>query len=456
MLLLGLGVNQGGIGIARYLCRSGAEVTVTDLQPADRLTGALEELSGLPIQFSLGGHRETDVDQAEIIVRNPGVPADSPWLQRARANQVRIEMEMTLFFRECEGRIIGITGTKGKTTTSTMVASMLKHSRCDTVLAGNMGRSALDELPNITAATQVVIELSSFQLEGLDEHRLGPRIALITNISPDHLDRYRSFDEYARTKMTIFEHLPAHGWRIFSRNDEVIRSLLPSSTSNTATFGTDSVQSDYATGIDEQRFSGIWDGQPIDLGAVSALPLPGEHARMNVLGAATAALASGVASTSIKDAIPLLQPVENRLETIATVNDVRYVNDTTATVPEAAVAAIRAFPGSRIIVIAGGSEKHLDLTTFANELVEQVYRVVLLNGDATARLQHLLEARSFTAVDGPFLTMKDAVNQAASVASPGDVVLLSPGCASFGMFRNEFERGNAFRAAVAQIESRQL
>src|SRR6476659_7491172 len=205
-LVMGLGIHGGGLGVARFLADHGANVTVTDLRGPELLQSSLDALADLPITYVLGRHRDEDFRAADLVIRNPGVPRESPYLQIARANGAAIEMEMTLFFRLCPGPILGITGTKGKTTTTLLTAAILREQYHDTVIAGNLRVSALEALPRITAGTPVVLELSSWQLEGLGEAKLSPQYACITNISPDHLDRYGSMEAYAEAKAQIFLH----------------------------------------------------------------------------------------------------------------------------------------------------------------------------------------------------------------------------------------------------------
>lgn len=451
VLVMGLGVNHGGIGVARFLTAHGADVRVTDLQNEATLAGALEALEGLPISYTLGRHDEADFDWAEVVVRNPGVPRESPWLDVARRHGAQIEMEMTLFFRLCSAPIVGITGTKGKTTTSSMVATMLRQVWPDTVMAGNMGRTALGQLDRVHAGVPVVLELSSFQLEALDEQGLAPHVAVVTNISEDHLDRYPSFESYADVKASIARHQKPADWIIYSRDDEVASSLLDSAPGQRATFGSAPVDDDYALWLQDDRFRGRWDGHAIDLGPLERLAIPGQHTRLNALAAAAATLAAGVSADAVERGIAAAEPVPDRLETIATIAGAQYVNDTTATTPAAAVAALNSFGGRKIIAIAGGSEKRVSLAPLADALVEHATAVLLLDGTATPALIELLHARGSVNLSGPFDSMETVVTRASELADSGSVVLLSPGCASFGMFRNEFQRGDAFRSAVARL-----
>lgn len=452
VLVLGLGVNQGGVGVARYLVEQGANVRVTDMQPEERLAGSLAALAGLQIEYTLGGHDAADIQWSDIVVRNPAVPRDSRWLQLARESGARIEMEMTLFFRACPAPIIGVTGTKGKTTTASMIATMLRRRWPDARLAGNMGRSAVLELASLDAGIPVVIELSSFQVEGLDEQGLSPHIAVITNLAEDHLDRYQSFDDYARTKAALASYQRSSDWLIFNRDDPRLPPLLEGMPGQPATFGLHDSGGSHATWIADERFRGRWDGSLLDFGSVNALRLTGDHARLNGLAAIAAAMAAVVPEDSIREGLAEASPVPDRLESLGSVEGVEYVNDTTATIPVAAIAALRSYAGRPLVVLAGGSEKHISMDAFASELASHASAVVLLDGSATPGLQQTLVGAGHEAIYGPFTSMSGAVGQAAALAEPGGVVLLSPGCASFGMFQNEFDRGRQFREAVRMLQ----
>jgi UDP-N-acetylmuramoylalanine--D-glutamate ligase len=455
-LLVGLGSRQGGLGVARYLVASGAETRVTDLRAAEQLGDALDALAHLPLSYTLGWHDAADFDWADVVVRNPAVPRESQWLAYAREHGKRVEMEMTLFLRACPAPVVGVTGSKGKTTTTTLLHAMLRERWPAARLAGNMGRSAVELLPELDADAPVALELSSFQLEGLDEHRLAPHVAVITNVSPDHLDRYRDFDDYADVKASIARHQTPADWLIAPADDAALLARLADARGRRVLFGANEPQgAGDALWTAAGRFVGRWDSAPLDLGPVDALRLPGAHARLNVLAAAGAALACGVAPQGIARAIAGFGGVRDRLEPLGEVAGALYVNDTAATVPVAAQAALRAYAGRDLIVIAGGSDKKLDLTPLADALAANARRVVALAGTATPALLDLLTARGYVGVDGPFDSMATAVAAATASARPGSVVLLSPGCASFGLFRDEFDRGDQFRAAVARLAAKE-
>ena len=437
--------------MARYLARSGAETRVTDLRTPDDLRESLAALEGLPITYTLGRHEQADFDWADIVVRNPAVPREARWLGYAREHGKRVEMEMTLFMRACPAPVAGVTGTKGKTTTTTLLHAMLRERFPITQLAGNMGRSAVEQLSELDLSTPVALELSSFQLEGLAEHSLAPHVAVITNIGEDHLDRYATFDDYAAVKASIAGHQRPDDWLVMPREDVRLAQRVAAGPARRVTFGFAPGPGNHALWVQDGRFTGMWDGVRVDFGPVEALRLPGGHARLDVLAAAGAALALGVMPEEIARAVASFGYVRNRLEPLGEIGGALYVNDTAATAPAATLAALRAYAPRHIIAIAGGSDKRLDLTPLADGLARFASRVVLLDGAATATLDALLRARGFTALDGPFQSMEAAVRAAAAAARPDSAVVLSPGCASFGMFRDEFDRGEQFRDAVEQL-----
>lgn len=449
VLVMGLGTRSGGLGVARWLVAQGAEVTVTDLRPADALRPSVDALAGLPVRLVLGEHRREDFEQAEIVVRNPAVPLDSPWLALARAAGARIEMEMSLFFRACPAPIIGVTGTKGKTTTATLCAEILKAWRPDTVLAGNLGRSALEVLPTIAPETPVVLELSSWQLEGLAEHGMSPHIAVLTMISEDHLDRYPSMEAYIEAKCHIARFQGPGDWFVVNWAEPRAWSCRRVGAGTVVPFGPDTGDSIGAF-LAGDRLVWRFAGQEHEICRRGELPLPGDHVVVNALAAIAAACLRGAGPEHAREGLLRAQPVPHRLEHVATVKGVDFINDTAATAPAAVRAALATYRHRPVILIAGGADKGVDLHPLAREIATAVRAVVLLAGTATPALHDALRAAG-ARVYGPCGSMEEAVNQAAELARPGDVVLLSPGCASFGLFRDEFHRGESFREAVCRL-----
>ncbi|HEY1011906.1 MAG TPA: UDP-N-acetylmuramoyl-L-alanine--D-glutamate ligase [Herpetosiphonaceae bacterium] len=427
-LVMGLGVHGGGLGVARWLAAQGAEVTVTDLRSAELLRSSIDALAGLPIEFVLGEHREEDFRRAELVVRNPGVPLSSRYLLLAREAGARIEMEMSLFFRACPAPIIAITGTKGKTTTTTLAGAMLRQQWPDTVVAGNLRVSALEQLDRITPATPVVLELSSWQLEGLGEAGLSPQFACVTNLSPDHLDRYGTMEEYGRAKQHIFLHQRPEDIVVLNEDDPIVSSWAALAPGRVAWFGAEQA-AEWPTG-----------------------PLRGDHNRLNIAAAATLARSYGASDEAIVAAIESFGGVEHRMEPVRELGGARYLNDTAATTPTAAAASLRAIEGP-VLLIAGGANKNLSWAPLVEAVAAHPQRLalLLLAGTATADLAQALAEAGVGAPVAVYETFEAAILAARDQARPGDTVLLSPGAASFGMFRNEFHRGEEFRRIVGAL-----
>ncbi len=458
-LVMGLGVHGGGIGVARFLALQGAEVTVTDLRTPDDLRASLDALAGLPIRFVFGEHRDDDFRQAEMVVRNPAVPPTSRYLCIAREAGAAIEMEMTLFFRLCPGPILGVTGTKGKTTTTLLLGAMLREQFPDTVVAGNLRISALDQLPLIGAATPVVLELSSFVLEGLGEAGLSPKIACITMIAPDHLDRHGTMEAYIRAKEEIWRHQRPGDTVVLHAGSPLMREMavVEQRPGDVVWFaGADDARHlEGKPGAFWRDDELIWQDRADGGHATHTVictrddvRLPGAHNLANIAAATAAACVFGVAPERIRRAVQTFTGVEHRLEFVRELDGVRYINDTAATAPEAAIAALRTFDAP-IVLIAGGADKNLPFDAFAREIAQRARAVILLQGSATPKLLDALHtARAGVDILGPCDDFEQALATARRIAAPGDIVLLSPGCASFGMFRNEFHRGEAFRRIV--------
>lgn len=450
--LMGLGTRGGGVGVARWLAEQGAIVTVTDAKPEETLTSSLSLLSDLPIRFVLGGHEEADFTKTDFVVRNPGVPRRAKMLRLARDSGVPIEMEMTLFLRNCPAPVIGITGTKGKTTTATLCAGMLRGWDSSTVLAGNMGVSALGQLADIGPDTPVVLELSSWQVEGLIEHRLSPHIAVITNIAEDHLDHYDGFDDYAATKRGLVQFQDATDVAVLNAADPDVWRAADETRAQTVPFGKET-GSPRGAWLEDHNL--VWrnGGDTTVFTRPAGLNLAGDHGGLNALAAMSAALVRGATPEAVQQGLAGFTGVRDRMEQVGEIDGVLYINDTAATAPAATQAALTSLAGRRVHLILGGSDKKLDLQPLTDAATQAV-SLHLLGGTATPRLQELLahsDRNGLTVYD----EMMSAVAAATDRADRGDVVLLSPGCASFGLFQDEFERGQRFREAVAAIANRQ-
>ncbi len=468
VLVMGLGLHGGGLGVARFLLRQGARVTVTDLRRPDDLAAPLQELAGEEVHYVLGEHRLEDFASADMVVRNPAVPADSPFLQEARRHGVPVEMEMTLFFALCPGPILGVTGTKGKSTTTALLGEMLRRQYPDTVVAGNIRVSALEALPQIGARTPVVLELSSWQLEGLGERKMSPHIAVVTNLSPDHMNRYPSWDAYVEAKKLIFRSQGPADVLVLNANDPAVRSFAQEAPGRVSWFGAGLRRRGRALLTTDRRLvpavggaalvargQVTWvdpGGRATAICSLERVALRGRHNHENVLAATAAACLYGAAPPAIAAALADFGGLADRLEVVRVLDDVTYVNDTTSTAPASTVAALQALAGP-IVLIAGGADKKLDYGPLAAAVAASAtHAVLLLEGTASDKLEQALhDAGAGRRIAGRFDDLGAAVRQARALARPGDTVLLSPGCASFGMFRHEFERGERFREIVISL-----
>jgi len=447
VLVMGLGLQGSGMAAARYSAQQGAIVRVTDLKAPEVLSRSVQALAGLPIEFILGEHREEDFQWAEIVIRNPGIPLTSPYLQLASQHGALIEMEIALFFLACPARIIGITGTRGKTTTATLLYEMLRESGAPTVLGGNVaGVETLSLLPRITPETLVVLELSSWQLEGLFPHAISPQVAVMTNIYPDHLNTYDSMEDYAHAKTSIYRFQRPTDLAVFNYDNPWTRR-----------FGAESPGKTWYASLER--------GGYFEHGAQNLIPfvftdtsLAGRHNLENVLLATTTARLLGIPDTIIARAVRAFRGVAHRLEAVAVVKGVRYINDTASTTPVAGRVGIEAFAGP-IVLVAGGNTKHLPLEDWPEAIVRHCRDVVLLAGSGTDELLPAVQEAAIRVqvnnpVRGVFDRFKEALDSAVALTRPGDTLLFSPGFTSFGMFLNEFERGNQFVAYVRGLQER--
>lgn len=452
--LIGLGTRQGGLGVARFLAGQGAIVTVTDLRPPEALAATIEALDGLPIRYVLGRHEDADFSPtgADLIVRNPGVPRHAPHLELARAHGIPVEMEMSLFFRACPAPIVGVTGTKGKTTVATLTGDLLRTVFPDAVVAGNMGISALDQLPRLRPDVPMVLELSSWQLEALIEHELSPWIAILTLVAEDHLNTYRDFADYASVKRGIAWHQRQSDWLVVNRDDPESWRAASETAATVVPFGADD-QGDDGAWLDNDGLIWRWCGRERRWPLPQSPALQGRHGRRNALAAVAAAMVAAAEAEELTSRLHAFPGVRDRMERIAQVDGVMYINDTTATAPIAAAAALESLadrPGS-VHLLAGGADKRLDPTPLAEAAARYQPRVYLFEGTGTPALAQALQDHGVVP-EGTFTSMHDVVQAAAASAVSGDIVLLSPGCASFGLFQDEFDRGDKFRASVAALQ----
>jgi len=383
VLIMGLGLHGGGVSVTKFFLSVGAKVTITDLKTKSQLKDSLAKLPRL--KLVLGKHREEDFKNADLIIKNPDVPSTSPYLKIARKNNIPIKSDIEIFFDLCPGEIIGVTGTKGKSTIATLIYRLMKE-KYQTVLAGNIGVSPLEFLAEISKDSKIILELSSFALEKLKK---SPHIAVITNIFPDHLNRYKNFSEYKKVKENIFKYQTKKDILILNENPAQILEKI-----------------------------------------AQVYKIPRDK---------------------VKKVLRNFKGIPHRQEFIADKNGVKYFNDTTATNPGAVKFALKKFrkkySNSKIILIAGGEDKRLSYRSLAKHIEDNIDYLVFLPGSATELLKRDLKKFPFHEAK----SMQEAVRKASSLASKGDIVLLSPGASSFNLFKNEFDRGDKFKSAVDKL-----
>lgn len=418
--VLGLGLLGRAVGDAAFLAECGAEVLVTDLKSEAELAPSVEQLKTYSnIRFRLGEHREEDVVNADLVIKAAGVPLDSPYVAAAKRAGVHVAMSTALFAkyaREQGTRIVGVTGTRGKTTVAHMIFHALPQER--TFLGGNVrGVSTLAMLPKVAQGDIAVLELDSWQLQGFGEERLSPHIAVFTNFMPDHQNYYPDMDAYFADKANIFA--------FQSESDVLI------------------VDQSVADRISSASPAGKMI-VPESLPPSCTLAVPGAHNRENAALAFAALRQLGVGSEEALEALEAFPGVEGRLQFVREIRGVKIFNDNNATTPEATVAALRALDRGEknIILIMGGADKGLDMSALWKEIMEKCKDVYFLSGSGVDRIRpeapHVPE----------FGSIREALSAALESAESGDVVLFSPAFASFGLFKNEYERNDAFLEAV--------
>lgn len=444
---MGLGLNGGGLASARYLAERGAAVTVTDLKTAAELEPSIRSLDGLGVRFVLGRHDEADFSGADLVVKNPAVRPDNAFLRLAR----RVETDLSLFLRGCPAPVAAVTGSKGKSTTASALAWMIARGGATAHLGGNITVSPLSFAASVKPGDVVVLELSSWQLGDLKGMGvLKPKVAVITRIVPDHLDRYGTMDAYVADKRLIYADQGASDWLVYDLDDGYGPSFASEARSRPLGYGTALPEGLSGAAVPGPKSASI--ARLPGTGSVELVPerllVPGGHARRNLAAAALGAWALGIAPDAIREASGSFAGIEHRLEAVRTRRGVRWYNDSAATVPEAVAAAVAAFD-EPVTLISGGTDKKLDYRS-ALGAYKACSALVLLSGSGTEILRPMLDAEG-VGYSGPFGSMREAVDAAASMAKPGGVAVLSPGCTSFGMFKNEFDRGRSFKAAVAAL-----
>jgi UDP-N-acetylmuramoylalanine--D-glutamate ligase len=459
--IMGLGLQGSGISAAAFFSKAGAKVTVTDIKTKEKLESSLEKLKGYKnIKYFLGQHRPEDFSKADLVIKGPGVPGDSKYLEIARKNKVPIETEAGIFFELVESTVIGVTGTRGKSTTVQLIYEILQQTNKKVSLGGNIAnRPLLGLLKNDKKGNFMVLELSSFQLEGIKPHQKSPHIAVITNLMADHLDRYKSLDDYYKSKETIIRYQKEEDFAVLNYDDEEVKKMASALKSKIWFFSVGKMGGEKIVFVFENKIfvKKNEENEPEEIANLERLNLIGKHRISNVLAAVAVAVILKIPAKKIRKALDNFRGIEHRLEVVRELEGVLYVNDTSATIPQATSMAIQSFQGP-IVLIAGGSDKGLNFESLVKNILDRIEHLILLPGKGTERMLKILkenlpaENNSQSSFNFQLANdLKEAVYLARQKAKNGSVVLLSPGCTSFGSFSNEFERGDEFKSIVENL-----
>ena len=446
-----VGLGKSNVALVHYLARKGAVITARDQKTAAELGAVCDHLSALGVEFQLGPGYLQGLDSSEVVFLTPGMRKDFPEIVRAREKGVVISTEADLFMHLCRAPIVGITGSSGKTTTTTLTGAILEAAGFKTYVGGNIGRPLIDIVDTIPERAVVVLELSSFQLELVTR---SPRIAVITNISPNHLDLHASMAAYVGAKSRIYAYQSENDALVLNADDAYAPAMAKEADGRVLWF---SRRREVASGahVHEGRIvlskESATGRSAIDICSVSEIRLLGEHNLENVLAACVVGHLMGATPGTMRDVVTSFTGVAHRLELVREHKGVQYYNDSIATTPARAIAGIRSFDRP-VLLIAGGYDKNLPFDEFAKEVAERA-KAVFLIGQASEKIARAIAAHAGSGAPPVVFceSLEDAVYKAKTESRPGDVVLLSPACASYDMFPNFEARGERFRKVVHEL-----
>lgn len=439
-----IGIGVSNTPLIRMLRGAGVEVTACDKSSREELGPVADELEGLGVHLRLGAGYLDGLDQ-DVIFRTPGLRPDVPALKDAQARGAEVTSEMEVFFKVCPCKLIAVTGSDGKTTTTTMIAELLKAAGYRVHVGGNIGRPLLPDAGDMESGDVAVLELSSFQLMTMTQ---SPHIAVVTNVTPNHLDMHKSMEEYTAAKENVFAHQTPEGLAVFNHDNEITRAFARRAAGRCKCF---SRREKLVQGVYIKE-DAIWSGDREVL-ALADILLPGIHNVENYM-AAIAAVEGLVGDEVIRKVAKTFVGVEHRIELVRTLNGVRYYNDSIASSPTRTIAGLRSFR-EKVILIAGGYDKKLPFDELGPEIIEHV-KVLILTGSTAPQIRAAVE--SVSGYDGrnpkimELSDFRDAVLAAHQAARPGDVVILSPACASFDRFKNFMVRGETFKQIIYELE----
>jgi UDP-N-acetylmuramoylalanine--D-glutamate ligase len=445
--VLVVGLGKSGIASALFLADRGARVAVSDTKSEEELPREIPLLLDRGIVVEAGYHGERTFKEQELIVISPGVPADVPQLLQARQAGIPVIGEVELAARYLKGKIAAITGSNGKTTTTTLAGEIIAAGGCNTLVGGNIGTPAISFVETATDDTWIVLEVSSFQLETIETFH--PRIAVVLNVTPDHLDRHHTFANYTAAKARIFENQTGDDFAVLNADDATCVGMASKTKAPVYWF---SRQRAVERGGFLRGDSIIWRDADSEqtIMPIAEISLKGAHNIENVLAAVCAGMLASVEPADIRRAIANFKAVEHRLEYVATIRGVQYYNDSKATNVDATIKAVESFP-SGVHLILGGKDKGSDYSVL-NSLLEQRVKRVYTIGAAAAKIESQLRGTEIVSAG----TIDSALRRASELAESGDIVLLAPACASFDQFVSYEHRGRVFKDLVKQMEAREL
>ncbi len=476
VVVMGIGLHGGGVSMIKWLVQQGAQVVATDKKTKETLANSIKKLNKLiknkKVKLIVGRHRIDDFRSADMIIKNPAVPWTNTYIKRAKKNHIKVEMDSSLFFQLCPSKkIIGITGTKGKTTTSYLIEAILKKAGKKVVMVGTGQTGVMDRLKLIGKKTYVVFELSSWRLSALRRHKISPRYAVVTNIYPDHLNYYKTMKGYIQDKSAIVKYQKKNDIAILNYDNKEVREFADQTKADVSYYSAKDkysiIQDVY---LEDDKIKYRLNSDDGVICSVDKLKLLGRHNIYNVMAASALALRLKIPVRTIRKAVINFKGVPHRLELVTENNLFKAYNDSAATTPESAIAGIDAFLNraveTNIFLIAGGSSKNLDMTLLADKIIEtdEIKKIILLKGEAGEELLRILKAKKN---DDKVIAIVDNMSEAVKMITQEiqkyiqekennydmqiateNILLLSPGSASFGLFDNEFDRGRQFRKAV--------
>lgn len=446
--VMGIGLRSG-VPLIKFLLRHGATVTAFDRKNLEQLENVLKELEGFDVEYILGGDYLTKLHGFDLLFKTPIMRPDLPELQEATLEGAVLTSEIELVFDLAAAPITGVTGSDGKTTTTSLINAILTHAGHRTYLGGNIGQSLIEHVEYIPVDSRVVLELSSFQLMPMQQ---SPHVGVITNLSPNHLDVHKTYEEYVQAKENIWRYQTAEDFIVLNFDDELTKAMANRVPSQAVFF---SRRSEVPIGVFLQGDSLIarYNGKDEVICSVNDLHLRGVHNWENVAAAAAACLVQGISAQVIGEAAVSFTTVEHRIEFVREIDGVKYYNDSIASSPTRTIAGLQAIGGD-IVLIVGGSDKNTPFGELALEIVDRVRAVALIGKTADKIVKAIEEAelkRSLTINKCIFSTLEDAVNWCRVQSQSGSSVMLSPACASFDMFRDFEDRGNQFKAIVRAL-----